>query len=650
MEITMSKLIVIAILIVACTSLMAIRSSRELEIKNFLEDYFVNVDAGNWDQVEEAFAEDLYMDYSSFTGIEGANQKAKEIIANWMSFLPGFDVTTHKVYDFKVDKEDGKYLVNTKVRAHHLIDSVSEGNTWIVDGNYDIIIDKTFKGYKIISFTFNFDKTIGNNGLPKIAGERAKFNTLRMKQEQELAIINNPLIWGKPASPIANEQSNNANVKLVQSFFEAYGSNNMAGIKKVMADDVKWYIPGNHKLSGIKNGIQEVISFFKLLQKAGFKAEPMFMAANDNYVVDVHRGWSTTGNDDIDMNWVLVYEIMDGKIKQVQNFSADAHQADTFFNKIYNFTDTQAIRGEIIPTERVSFTSNGVELVGTLFKPVTYDANKLYKAVVVTGSWTTVKEQMSGLYAEKLANEGFLALAYDPQGYGASEGSPRFYESPELKKENIDSAVAFLKARSDVSSIGALGICAGASYTLVSASENNDINAVVTVASWIHDAEAVKLFYGGEEGVQGKINQAKAAKNLYIETGEIEYIKAISTEDPSAAMYGAFDYYLNPKRGAVPQWSNDKFAVMSWQDWLEYDPRSTAKKLTKPTLMIHSDGAVLPEYTKKYFNDIKTDDKKLIWVETDLSSPMHQFKFYDNPKDVNMAISKARDWFNSKLK
>jgi len=298
----------------------------------------------------------------------------------------------------------------------------------------------------------------------------------------------------------------------------------------------------------------------------------------------------------------------------------------------------------------VAFKSQGKTLAGDLYLPEGYDADKKYTAVVVSGSWTTVKEQMAGTYARRLAESGFITLAYDPRGFGGSQGDVMYYESPDMKIEDIISAVDYLESLEEVEKIAGFGVCAAAGYTLVAASKDQRIKAVATAASWIHDAEAVKVFYGGEEGVAQKIAAAQAAKAKFEATGEVEYIQAISTTDETAAMFGPYDYYLNPQRGAIKQWSADKFAVMTWEDWLTYDPRATAKDLTAPTLMIHSDGAVLPEYTKVYFDEISTEDKELIWVETDiLPSPFHQFNFYDQEEEVSLVIENVSKWFNTKL-
>ncbi|MBD3321071.1 MAG: alpha/beta fold hydrolase, partial [Chitinivibrionales bacterium] len=306
--------------------------------------------------------------------------------------------------------------------------------------------------------------------------------------------------------------------------------------------------------------------------------------------------------------------------------------------------------GELV-RKKVRFPSGEDEIVGTLFVPHKLDAKKKHPAIIVSGSWTTVKEQMAGHYAEHLAHNGFIALAFDFRNFGESGGKPRFYECPTCKIEDIQSAVSYLESVPVVNGnrIGALGICAGSMYTLMAAAEDERIRSVVTVASWLHDAEAVKLFYGGAEGVNAKIAAAKAAKVKYDKTGEVEYIPSISTTDKSAAMYGPYDYYLNPNRGAIKQWSADSFAVMSWEGWLTLDPMPSAGKLEAPTLMIHSNGAVLPAYTKRYFKNIATNDKELHWIETDLESPSHQFSFYDGAPEVEESIKLACEWFAEKM-
>lgn len=303
------------------------------------------------------------------------------------------------------------------------------------------------------------------------------------------------------------------------------------------------------------------------------------------------------------------------------------------------------------PMKKINFKSEGLNLVGNLYYPENFEEGKEYPAIVCAGSWTTVKEQMAGLYASKLAKKGFITLAFDFRNYGESEGEPRSWENPSMKIQDIKNAVNYLQTLKeiDANNIGVFGVCAGSMYALIAASEDVNIKAVATTASWLHDGEAVKLFYGGEEGVQKRIKAAQEAKKKYAQTGEFTYIKAISTTDDTAAMFGEFDYYLNSDRGAIPEWSADQFAVATWEDWLTLDPFPSAAKLNKPLLMIHSDGCVLPDYTKKYFNEVKSEEKELIWIDTELASPMHQFSFYDQDKEVTTSVDKTSTFFHKYL-
>lgn len=157
------------------------------------------------------------------------------------------------------------------------------------------------------------------------------------KATADAAAINQADLWVKPENPIAKGSENSPALKVVQNFFAAYGKGDMEALKNYVAEDVEWYIPGRHVLSGTKRGVDEFLAFFNQLGKAGFKAEVMIMAANDTYVIDAHRGWSTKGKngENVDLNWVLLYQIKDGKIKRVQNFSGDAYTSDAFFNQLF---------------------------------------------------------------------------------------------------------------------------------------------------------------------------------------------------------------------------------------------------------------------------------------------------------------------------
>lgn len=159
----------------------------------------------------------------------------------------------------------------------------------------------------------------------------AKEVAVNSKAIEDAKLINDKLLWPKLPNAVAPGSETNENLKVVQTFFAAFAKNDLEGIRQVMAEDVEWHIPGRHPLSGTKRGIPEIMEFFKHLQTGGFKAELIILAANEKYVIDAHRGWSNTGKDDIDFNWVLIYQIEKGKIKRVQNFSGSLYESDEFF-------------------------------------------------------------------------------------------------------------------------------------------------------------------------------------------------------------------------------------------------------------------------------------------------------------------------------
>jgi fermentation-respiration switch protein FrsA (DUF1100 family) len=301
---------------------------------------------------------------------------------------------------------------------------------------------------------------------------------------------------------------------------------------------------------------------------------------------------------------------------------------------------------------RITFKSEGLNLVGHLYVPPNFKSGQAYPTLICVGCWITVKEQMAGLYAKRLADLGFICFTFDFRNYGESEGLPRAWESPLLKIQDLKNAAAYLQSLDEVDSdrIGALGIGAGAMYVLMAAAETSQIKAVATAASWLQNASTVQQLYGGEVGVQERIAAAQAAKCKYANTGTFSYIKAVSTEDPTAAMYGDYDYYLNPKRGGIAAWNPDQFAVASWEDWLQVDPFPSASQISVPLLMIHSDACILPHSTKAYFEAVCTPYKTLVWVPTRKASPEQQYDFYDQASEVNLVVKHTSVFFKNYLK
>jgi ketosteroid isomerase-like protein len=137
-----------------------------------------------------------------------------------------------------------------------------------------------------------------------------------------------------PSSPRTSKESTvttDPKIAAIERFFAAYAAGDRVAIGSVLAEEIIWAIPGHHPLSGTKTGIDEVLAFFDQLATAGFQAEPIFVEASEEYVVDIHRGYTTKGVGQVDTTWALVWHFnADAKVDRVVNLSADQHQMDAY--------------------------------------------------------------------------------------------------------------------------------------------------------------------------------------------------------------------------------------------------------------------------------------------------------------------------------
>ena len=136
-------------------------------------------------------------------------------------------------------------------------------------------------------------------------------------------------------------------------------------------------------------------------------------------------------------------------------------------------------------SKRVSFKNRSIEIVGTVHVPNDFDEHQRYAAIILATPGSSVKEQAGGVYAEKLAARGFIALAFDPSFQGESGGEPRDLEDPAVRVEDIHCAVDFLMTLPyvDPGRVGLLGICAGGGYAVNAALTEPRFEAVGTVVA-----------------------------------------------------------------------------------------------------------------------------------------------------------------------
>ncbi|MFJ4651006.1 alpha/beta hydrolase [Nocardia sp. NPDC088792] len=292
--------------------------------------------------------------------------------------------------------------------------------------------------------------------------------------------------------------------------------------------------------------------------------------------------------------------------------------------------------------EKVRFDSDGLELAGDLYKPEDFDSSKRYGAVVVAGSFASVKEQMSGTYARKLAERGLVALALDYRNWGESEGQPRQYENSPLKRVDLSSAVTYLLSLPYVRSVSALGVCASGGAVGDLAARDERLSVVAFVAPMLANPEVLSAGLGeAPEALEANIQAAAAAREHYENTGEAARITVYSSTDPTAFYTGECDYYENPSRGNVPEFTNET-VVMSLENILRFHPYDSAPLISIPAIVFASDLCVTAEVTKSFYEELK-GPKELAWGVDP------HFDYYDKPDLVNQVTEKASDFFKAHL-
>lgn len=289
--------------------------------------------------------------------------------------------------------------------------------------------------------------------------------------------------------------------------------------------------------------------------------------------------------------------------------------------------------------ERVTFISNGIDLVGNLYVP--NELSGRVPAVPILGPFCYVKEQAPIQYATRLADEGFVALAFDCRYHGESGGTPRRYENPLAKVADVRAAIDYLQSRPEVdaSRIGALAICQGSSEMLRVAADDNRVKVLATVAGQYLDRESKNLFFGNEEGLAQRLELGKAAKAKFEATGEVDYVPIVDPErkDVGLPYKHIWEWYQGWAVRGI--WEN-RYATLSDAEVWTFDALEAASRLSCPYLMIHADKATGPAAARRHFESVPGTEKRLEW-----EGQTTHFQYYEDPATIDRAVSKIASWF-----
>jgi fermentation-respiration switch protein FrsA (DUF1100 family) len=299
--------------------------------------------------------------------------------------------------------------------------------------------------------------------------------------------------------------------------------------------------------------------------------------------------------------------------------------------------------------EKVHFQSEGLKVVATLFRPQNSKEEEVsLPAILVAGAMSGVKEQVAGQYAERIAKDGYVTLVLDHRHFGESEGEPRQHEDPGKKLEDFKNAISFISSLKgiDRERIGACGISMGGGYMLQLAAFDRRIKSVSIVASGLNLANTL-LEMLGKEGFVNFLKEFNNARQRHYDTGEVQYIPAVATDNKPAAMIGdePFEYY-GTSRAWSPGWVN-RYTTESIENLMSYNAIPYAHHVSPtPLLIIHgkNDKYCLPKFAQEVY-DLADEPKEILWLDTS-----NHIDLYDNEKYVGPAISKIVEWFNKYLR
>lgn len=272
---------------------------------------------------------------------------------------------------------------------------------------------------------------------------------------------------------------------------------------------------------------------------------------------------------------------------------------------------------------KVSFVNRyGITLVADMYTPK--NAKGKLPAIAVSGPFGAVKEQSSGLYAQNLAERGYLTIAFDPSFTGESGGMPRRVASPDINTEDFSAAIDFLSVQPNVDAdrIGILGVCGWGGIAIQAAI--NDPRIKATVASTMYDMTRVianGYFDSDNSKEKRNANRAAMAAQRTDDYSNGSYNRAGGVIDslPDDAPQFIKDYYAYYKtpRGFHPRSGNstDGWNTTSVLPFMNFKFFEYADELENAVLIIHGDQAHSYYFGKDTFAKLKGDNKQLLTIK-----------------------------------
>lgn len=334
-------------------------------------------------------------------------------------------------------------------------------------------------------------------------------------------------------------------------------------------------------------------------------------------------------------------------------FASVGHAAtNNKFGLVYGGAIMENVKGKV-NLHPVSYTLNGLKIAANVYTPAGYDASKKYPAVVVAHPNGGVKEQVAGLYAQRLAELGYITITADASYQGASEGTPRNVDNPYFRTQDIQGMADFISTYPgvDADRLAALGICGGGGYTLNAVKSDKRFKAVATL-SMFNSGQVRRNGYMNtqRDSIQARLKEATDARVKEL-AGEIVYsgnvdFDALTDESiskiPNDLYREGMMYYGKTHRHPN---STFRYTTSSLMELMRWDAADNIELINVPLLLLAGEKADSLYMSEEAFQKATgTKDKELFTIP----GATH-IQTYFVPEYVDQAVSKLKDFYGRTL-
>jgi fermentation-respiration switch protein FrsA (DUF1100 family) len=320
------------------------------------------------------------------------------------------------------------------------------------------------------------------------------------------------------------------------------------------------------------------------------------------------------------------------------------------YTLVYEGAITENVVGQV-NIHPVSYKIKDINIVANVYTPANFDTAKKYPTIVIAHPNGGVKEQVAGLYAQRLANQGYITITADAAYQGGSGGTPRNVDKPANRIEDIHAMADFISQYQgvDVSKLGLLGICGGGGYALTAAQSDKRFKAVATVSMFNSGIVRRNGFMNSQVAtIQERLQQASEARALEAAGKEIRYTANVVITDEMADkmpfdLYREGHYYYN-RTHAHPN-SKFSYTLSSLMDLMTFDASTNMDLINQPLLMIAGSKADSFYMTEDAFKKATNAKNKELFQ---INGATH-IQTYWKPEYVSQAVNKLKDFYQINL-